>query len=332
MYPRRTPELSILVVSYDTRAMTLACLDSIVAETTATRYEIIVVDNASSDGSAEAIGAHVAKPHLIVSKTNHGFAQANNIAAKQARGDYILLLNPDTVVTNGAIDKLVAFAKRAPDAKIWGGRTIFADGTLNPSSCWRRITLWNLVCRATGLTGVFKTSPLFNSEAYAGWARDTERNVDIVSGCFLLVSRKLWEKLGGFDPAFFMYGEEADFCLQARKFSARPRVTPEATIIHYGGASEATRAGKMVKLLAAKSLLIRRHWSPAVAWLGIGLLAAWPLSRAIATTIANLATRGLQHQDAARSWREIWRRRGEWIGGFPLTTPRLHPPVAASRA
>jgi GT2 family glycosyltransferase len=331
MYARRTPELSILIVSYNTRAMTLACLDSIAAETTATRYEIIVVDNASTDGSADAIAAHSSAPRLIASTINHGFAQGNNIAAREARGDFILLLNPDTVVTNAAIDKLMAFARRSPEAKIWGGRTTFADGRLNPSSCWRRITLWNVVCRATGFTGFFKDSPIFNSEAYGGWARDTEREVDIVSGCFLLVPRTLWNKLGGFDRAFFMYGEEADFCLQARKFGARPRVTPEASIIHLGGASEATRAGKMVKLLAAKSLLIRRHWSPAMAWLGIGLLAAWPLSRAIAMTMAAIATRKPVHIESAQTWREIWRRRGEWIGGFPLAEARMLPPVAASR-
>ncbi len=323
MYDRRTPELSILVVSYNTRAMTLACLDFIVAETKETRFEIIVVDNASTDGSAEAIAAHPSMPRLKASKINHGFAGGNNIAAKQARGDFILLLNPDTLVTDGAIDRLMAFARRAPEAQIWGGRTLFADGRLNPSSCWRQITLWNLICRATGLTGVFKNSALFNPEAYGGWPRDTERTVDIVSGCFLLVPRALWEKLGGFDPAFFMYGEEADFCLQARKFGARPRVTPEATIIHYGGASEATRAGKMVKLLAAKALLIRRHLSPASAWLGVGLLAAWPLSRAIVLTMAGLVTRNAAQRDSGRTWREIWLRRHEWLSGFPRSAPAL---------
>ena len=234
-------------------------------------------------------------------------------------------------MTDGAIDRLMDFARRTPDAQIWGGRTLFADGSLNPSSCWRQMTLWNLICRATGLTGVFKDSALFNAEAYAGWPRDTERDVDIVSGCFLLVPRALWEKLGGFDPVFFMYGEEADFCLQARKFGARPRVTPEATIIHYGGASEATRAGKMVKLLAAKSLLIRRHWSPITAWAGVGLLAAWPLTRAIALTLAGIVTRRSSYIEAARTWREIWHHRRDWLGGFRQAAPVL-PTFASSGA
>src|SRR5690606_28786133 len=137
---------------------------------------------------------------------NHGFAKGNNIAAARARGEYLLLLNPDTVVRDGAIDRLMAFAEREPRARIWGGRTLFADGSLNTSSCWRRMSLWNIFCRTAGLTGVFPRSALFNSEAYGGWDRGTERQVDIVSGCFFLIARADWKRLGGFDPVFAMYG------------------------------------------------------------------------------------------------------------------------------
>src|SRR5690606_35725860 len=124
-------------------------------------------------------------------------------------------------------------------------------------------------CVATGLSSLFRGSSLFNPEGYGGWKRDTVREVDIVSGCFFLIRRELWERLGGFDPAFFMYGEEADLCLRARKLGARPMVTPEATIVHYGGASERVRADKMVRLLQAKALLIRRHWGPVAARSGV---------------------------------------------------------------
>src|SRR5262245_16826178 len=149
------PELSILVISYNTAEMTLACLDSVAAETRETAYEIIVVDNASSDGSADAVAAAHPEIRLIRSDENMGFARANNVAAKTAKGDVLLLLNPDTVVLDGAIDRLVAFAKARPKARIWGGHTVFGDGSPNPSNCWRRMDLWNLLCRATGLTGLF---------------------------------------------------------------------------------------------------------------------------------------------------------------------------------
>ena len=309
-------DVSILVVSYNTRDMTSAAIASVQAETHLTSYEIIAVDNASQDGSADMLATHPAAPHVIALHENIGFARANNLAAKSARGRYILLLNPDTVVLDGAIDKLVAFARKQPDARIWGGRTLFADRSLNPSSCWGRMTLWNQFCRATGLTGIFASTELFNGEAIGGWQRDSERNVDIVSGCFFLIETELWVGLDGFDPLFFMYGEEADLCLRAHAFSARPAITPDATIIHYGGASERARTDKMVRLLAAKSSLIGRHWNEYSIAAGRALLAAWPLSRALATTIQSKITKNPSTHAAAKAWREIWARRAEWRNGY----------------
>ena len=98
------------------------------------------------------------------------------------------------------------------------------------------MTLWSLFCRATGLALVFKDSAFFNSEFYGAWQRDSERAVDVVMGCFFLMRRADWEALGGLDPTFVMYGEEADLCRRARARGARPRMTPEATIVHFHGA------------------------------------------------------------------------------------------------
>lgn len=317
MQQQQPVDVSIVVVSYNTRALTLACLDSIAAETRAVRYEVLTVDNASNDGSAAALRAHPLGEQLVASTENLGFARANNVAARQASGEFILLLNPDTVILDGAIDRLVAFARANPQAGIWGGRTLFADGRLNPSSCWGRMTPWNLFCRATGLTGLFAGTTFFNGEAYGGWSRDTVAEVDIVSGCFLLIRRSLWQDLGGFDPTFFMYGEEADLCLRVRKRGARPMITPTATIVHLGGASERTRAGKMIKLLAAKATLVRRHWYPRLAALGVILIAVWPLSRWLALTVAGVALPpSSARAESAATWREIWRRRSEWVVGY----------------
>ena len=309
-------DVSILVVSYNTRDLTLACLTSIGAETKRVAYEVIAVDNASSDGTAEALRAHPLVHELVASPENIGFARANNLAARQVSGEFILLLNPDSVILDGAIERLVDFACANPTAGIWGGRTLFADRTLNPSSCWGRMTPWNLFCRATGLTGLFSRSAVFNGEAYGGWLRDRAASVDIVSGCFLLIRRSLWEDLGGFDPAFFMYGEEADLCLRARGHGARPMITPDATIIHLGGASERTRSAKMIKLLAAKTTLIRRHWHPAMQPLGVALMAAWPLSRWLALELAGAVRPSAAVADTAASWRQIWRQRTDWLGGY----------------
>lgn len=303
--------LSIIIISYNTREMTLECIRSAFRETKDETFEIIVLDNASTDGSGDAIEAEFGdRLRLIRSPENLGFARANNIAAQHAGGEYLLLLNPDTVVLDGAIDRLIAFARRAPDAGIWGGRTVFADGSLNPASCWTRQTLWSLLCQATGLSSLFRRSSLLNPEGLGGWDRSTERAVDIVSGCFLLIRRDLWDRLDGFHPDFFMYGEEADLCLRAHGLGARPRVTPEATIIHHGGASETVRADKMCRLMAAKMLLIRRHFPPMTRGLAALLFAAWPWSRMIATGL--FAGSDARRRERASMWREVFRRRDEW--------------------
>lgn len=321
-------EVSVLVVSHNTRAMTIAALDALEQAAKRVRYEVIVVDNASRDGSPAAIAGHASAPRLWALAENVGFARATNLAAAQASGEYLLLLNSDTVALDCAIDRLVEFARRRPEAGIWGGRTLFGDGTLNASSCWGRMTVWNLFCRASGLAGLFPRSGLCNGEAYGGWARDTEREVDIVSGCFLLISRRLWCELGGFDPSFFMYGEDADLCLRARRAGARPRVTPEASIIHHGGASEPTRTAKMVKLLAAKALLIEREFAGLSRPLALLLLALWPASRALALSLAARVTGRGDFAASAVVWREVWTRRREWRGGYARDRHAAEPAMA----
>jgi len=309
-----SPTVSVLVVSYNTREMTLECLRSVFAETTETSFELIVVDNASSDGSAGAIDREFGdRIRLIRSEENLGFARANNVAARHAAGEFLLLLNPDTVVIDNAIDRLVAFARGNPRNGIWGGRTFFADGSLNPSSCWMRQTHWSLLCQAAGLSSVFRGSRLFNPEAIGGWDRSTVREVDIVSGCFLLTTQDLWTRLGGFDEKFFMYGEEADLCLRGARLGAGPLIDPESTIVHHGGASERVREDKVVRLLAAKHALIEAHFGHLGRAPASALLAAWPLSRFLAHRCAGVF-RAEPREDAAQVWREVWRRRREWSG------------------
>lgn len=306
------PVLSIIVISYNTRELTLAALRSVHAETRVS-FEIILVDNASQDGSAAAVARAFPDVLLLAEAENHGFAKANNLAAARARGEYLLLLNPDTLVLEGAIDRLLAFARARPAARIWGGRTLFADRSLNPASCWRRMTIWGLVCQATGLRSVFRRSALFNPESYGGWDRRSEREVDIVSGCFFLITRVDWQALNGFHPDFFMYGEEADLCLRAQhSLGARPRITPTAVIVHYAGASETVRADKMVRLLRAKRGLIRRHFPAWQQPLALALFAAWPLSRWRATELLAGLTGRSGWRERARVWGEIWARRREW--------------------
>lgn len=304
--------ISIIIVSYETRELTRACLSSIIEQTRRTSYETLVVDNASRDGSADMIESTFPTVKLIRSEENLGFSKANNLAAKRSCGSYLLLLNPDTVVLDGAIDKILAFAGANPSAGIWGGRTVYADGSLNPSSCWRRQTLWSVFCQALGLTSVFKASRVFNSEAYGSWNRDNVREVDIVTGCFFLIRRELWERLGGFDESFFMYGEEADLCLRARKLGTRPMITPEATIIHHGGASERVRSEEVVRLYRAKVQLMERDWTPLAFQVGKWLIRANVLRRVLWHWLRSVGRRGGVETEV-NPFVDVWKRRREWV-------------------
>ena len=309
---RLSTQVSILVISYNTREDTLLCLRSVFEQTRETEFELIVLDNQSSDGSADAIEAEFGdRVQLIRSEENLGFARGNNEAARLATGEFLLLLNPDTVILDQAIDRLMAFARRTPEAGIWGGRTEYQDGSLNETSCWHRMNPWNLFMQVLGLTVLLRRSSLFNQEAMGGWDRSTERAVDIVTGCFLLIRREFWNELEGFGPEYFMYGEEADLCLRAAARGARPRVSPEATIIHHGGLSDTVRADKTVRLFKSKVLLIRQHFSPITRGLGRFLFLLYPLSRCWMHAILVMFGRG-SSRDSLRYWREVWQRRDEW--------------------
>lgn len=309
-----TPRLSIIVVSYNTRELTLECLRSVYAQTRETSFELLVVDNASTDESAAAIAAEFPQARLWPLDENLGFAAANNFAARHASGEWLLLLNPDTVVLDRAIDRLVGFAESAnrshPRAGIFGGRTLFPDGSLNPTSCWARPTLWSTFCIAVGLTSLFRRSSLFNPEAMPAWPRDSVREVDIVTGCFFLLRRSLWNRLGGFDPAFFMYGEEADLCLRVRREGVTGLICPDATIIHHGGASETVQADKVVKQFKAKLLLFARQNSKTSCTRVMVLLFAWTLVRLALFGSASIAIHRCRGPKS--TWVRVWERRREW--------------------
>ena len=306
-----SPELSVIVVAYRHPQLTRACLASVYAETTGD-FEVVVLDNASGDGTAEMVAAEFPQARLVALQENLGFARGNNVAATYARGEWLLLLNPDTVVLDGALDRLIGFARDHPGRGLYGGRTLYPNGRLNPGSCWGRPTLWSTFCFASGLSTVLSGSALFDPESLGGWQRDTVREVGMVTGCLLLVHRDLWARLGGFDERFFMYGEDLDLSERVCAMGLSPLITPDATIVHVVGGSSGAGGAKMAQILQARVTVMRKHWPPARARAGIALLTAGVALRAVGARL--LGRFGLAH--TGQQWRTAWRLRGEWQAGY----------------
>ena len=308
--------LSIIIVSFNCRELTLECIRSIEQTVNKIDLEIIVVDNASVDGSARAVSNDFSQVKVIEQEKNIGFGPACNAGVTTARGEYLLLLNPDTIVLPNSIRNLLEFANSHPNAGIWGGRTLNPDGSLNPKSCWRFPTLWSTFCITFGLARAFPTSDYFNWEEYGGWDRSTVRFVDVVSGCLLLIRRSLWNALGGFDPIYFLYSEEVDLCLRARNLGARPMISPDVEVVHYVGGTQEVKSERFIRLFQGKRTYMLKHWPPFKQFAGKILLIVWPLSRYVGLCIWAMITRRKVLMVNARNWKVVWQSRHRWITGY----------------
>lgn len=229
-------DVSVIVVNWNTREMTCECIHSVYQQTRDANIEVIVIDNASSDDSAGAIRERFPDAVLVENETNRGFAAANNQGIRIATGRYVLLLNSDTLVLDGAIDKTVKYADSNPDIGILGCRVLNADRTLQPS-CFMFPSVLNMTLSTTYLYKFFPKSRFFGRERMTWWDRSDTRDVEVVTGCFMLIRRGVFDSAGLLDEDYFMYGEETDFCFRAKAAGFRNVFAPHAQIIHYGGSS-----------------------------------------------------------------------------------------------
>lgn len=208
------------------------------------------MDNASVDGSVEMVRREFPHVRLIVNTKNRGFAAANNQGIAVAKGRYILLLNSDTIVLDGAIARTVAFADAHDEAGIVGCRVLNADRTLQPT-CFMFPSVLNMLLSSTYLYKLRRHSRFFGRERMTWWRRDDIRDVEVVTGCCMLARRDAVDQVGGMDDAFFMYGEETDWCFRVRSAGWRIMFFPYGEIIHFGGASTRQEAAEMLLQLKA---------------------------------------------------------------------------------
>lgn len=301
------PIVSCVVINYNTREQTSAFLRSLHQTTNGIATQVIIVDNGSQDGSVESFRSEFTTADVIDTGENLGFARGVNLGVSRADGRYILLLNPDMIVLPGSIQALLDFAEAHPKYGIYGGRTLRRDGGLEPSSCWGAPTLWSLFTFATMLSTIFSRSPVFDPESLGRWQRDTAREVEIVTGCLLLIRRQLFLEVGGMDEDYFLYGEDAEFSLRVRRLGWKAVIVPAAVMIHEVGGSTADTGDKTSMVLAGKVTMFRKLWSPQRATLAVQLL------------LSGTALRALLEKLLVRPgpWRTAWRRRSDWLAGYP---------------
>jgi len=254
-------DVSIIIVNWNTRNILRNCLLSIYDQTKEIYFEVIIVDNASTDGSVEMVKRDFPQAALIENMVNRGFAAANNQGLKIAKGQYILLLNSDTIVLDGAIQKTVAFAEQHPKAAVIGCKVLNPDGSLQPT-CFMFPSLLNMFLSSTYLYKLFPKSKFFGREQMTWWDRNDVREVDVITGCFMLVRRRAIEQTGLMDEQFFVYGEETDWCYRFRQGGWKVLFIPDAEIVHLGGQSSKQMASQMTLQLRGSILqFMCKHYS-----------------------------------------------------------------------
>lgn len=255
-------DLSIIIVNFNVKEFLQNLLSSILKSTGRLSTEIIVIDNASDDGSVEIIREKFPSVKLIASEKNLGFGRANNLGLEISKGKFILLINPDTIVQEDTFQKLIAFFEKTPEAGLAGCKVLNSDGTLQ-LACRRSFPgPWTSFTKVTGLGKIFPKSRLFARYNMTYLDENQTYEVDAISGAFMMMRREVYEKVGGFDPQFFMYGEDLDLCYRIQKAGYKVYYLHETQIIHYKG--ESTKRSSLDEtrvFYEAMHLFVKKHFS-----------------------------------------------------------------------
>lgn len=230
-------QLSLIIVSYNTKDILQECLTSVFQSSEDFTKEVIVVDNASHDGSIEMVEKEFPQVTLIQNKENLGFSKANNIGVKQSKGEYVLFLNSDTVVTKNVFAEMVSFMEKHTDAGAATCRVELRNGELDDAAHRGFPTPWNAFCYFFGLTRLFPHIKFFSGYTI-GWENMAAiHRIDVLAGAFMIVRRTAGEEVGWWDEDYFWYGEDIDFCFTLKEKKWQIYYVPTVSILHYKGVS-----------------------------------------------------------------------------------------------
>jgi len=269
-------DLSVIIVNYNVRQFLENTITSVMRAMEGLEGEVFVVDNASDDGSVEMVELKFPRVCLIQNKENVGFARGCNLGLKRAQGQYLLLLNPDTIVQEDTFHMMLGFFRETPDAGLAGCKILNPDGSFQ-LPCRRSFPRpWVAFTKVFGLSALFPKSKLFGKYNLTYLSPDETYEVDAVSGSFLMISREAYEKVGDLDEQFFMYGEDLDWCYRVGRAGFRVYYVHSTKIIHYKG--ESTRRSNLDEIRIfynAMQLFVEKHFSTSVIvelFLTVGIL------------------------------------------------------------
>ncbi|MFN2253430.1 MAG: glycosyltransferase family 2 protein [Candidatus Promineifilaceae bacterium] len=235
-------DLSVIIVSYNTRRLLDECLASLQTAASPTNgLEIVVVDNASGDGSVDMVREKYPDVRLIASDENRGFSAANNLGARQANGRVLLFLNSDTVVSAEALVQPLDYLDAHPNVGAITVRLVYPNGERDPDNHRGFPTPWNALCHFSGLGRLFPASPRFNGyfQSYADF--EQTHAVPVIAGSFMMMPRAVFDQLDGWDESYFFYGEDIDFCYRIYEAGYEIIYYPHVEVLHYKGASSGLR-------------------------------------------------------------------------------------------
>lgn len=261
-------DLSIIIVNYNTRELTLQCLQSVFASSTVYGYEVILVDNASTDGLVAETEQRFPQVRIIVNDQNLGFSKANNQGINVALGRYILLLNSDTVIQPDSLQTMLRFMDEHPEVGVSGCKIVLTDGSLD-KACKRGFpTPSASFYYAFGFSKLFPSVPRFNQYQLGYLDPNQEYPIDCLVGAFMLVRKAAIDQVGMLDEDFFMYGEDIDWCYRIKQGGWVNYYYPRTSIIHYKGASSRRKPFKIIyEFHRAMILFHRKHYRAKYPWI-----------------------------------------------------------------
>ncbi len=299
------PDLSILIVCYKSKDLIGPMLEGLFKHTQGVSYEVLLTD-CSQDGTEEFVTSRYPEVRIVSTKENLGFAKGNNFLAKHALGQKLLLINPDVLVEDNAVGNLFQCSCDFSQAKAWGGVTRFPNGKPDPSCQQKFPTIGWLVCASLGLGGYFRGGLELNAKE--------PREVEGLSGAFMMVDRSIWEEFGGFDETFFMYAEELDLCYRIHRAGHALIMTPHASIIHLVGGGAALSPRRAESVTRAKMHFFRKHFSRFGAVTAGLLLWLIALNRTCLGTLRGMLGHERSKKLAQANWPLVQSPQAWWAG------------------